>query len=89
MWMILLGMLAIWGAIQRLPRWALLTPELKSHNVVFLVAGAALVAAGQSVLARRHHQWMPAWTGAAASAILGVNLLVGVSTGTIPCGGPV
>ncbi len=84
--MILLGLLAVWGGIGRIPQWAALATGAQAAYAIFLLAGAALAAAGVWLLLAPKRG--SAWTGAAAAAALGATVLIGVTTGAIPCSGP-
>ncbi len=85
--LVFLGLLAIWFAVQWLPRWDQAVPALRTHLVIFLVAGIPVVLAGAAFLANRL-VGLAGWAGGGAAAICGVNLLSGIALGTIPCGSP-
>jgi hypothetical protein len=85
--LVVLGLLAVWFAVQWLPRWHQAAPELRVHLVVFLAAGIPAVLAGAACLAGRL-VGLAGWAGGTAAAICGVNLLSGIALGSIPCGSP-
>lgn len=85
--LVVLGALAGWNAVKWVPALDALSPALKLHSAVFLVGGAAAALAGALLLAGRLER-LGAWLGGIGAAASGVNLILGVSLGTIPCAGP-
>ncbi len=84
--MILFGLLAASGGIGQIPRWAAFATGTQAAFAIFVLAGAALAAAGVWLLVAPRRG--PAWAGAASAVAVGATLLVGVTTGAIPCSGP-
>ena len=66
--------------------WGRIDDPLRVHSVLFAAAGLVMLLAGTGLLARRPSPALR-WGGASASALCGANLLAGIATGAIPCGG--
>jgi len=71
-------------------RWILLWPQigdaLRTHAIIFAAGAAAMAAVGAFLFALRPSPALR-WGGASASALCGLNLMTGIATGDIPCGG--
>ncbi len=87
-WMIVLGLFAGWSAATEiLKKWQVLVPGARSCDVVILICGVVLIAAGILQLLTGGKRRAPAALGAAASGLFAATLLVGVLSGAIPCSG--
>ncbi len=93
-WMIAMGVIATWAVSSDMRQgWSYRTLEAKSCDVLMLLSGVFLLAAGlvYFVLARycKKITAVGAVTvGAVAAGVIAVTLIAGVLTGVIPCSGP-
>ncbi len=87
--MIALGLFAAGSVTSEILRkWQVLVPGARMCDVVILISGVALLAAGILQLLTGGKRRFPAALGAIAAGLFAATLLVGVLSGAIPCSGP-
>jgi hypothetical protein len=84
--MALLGAVGAFGGINGFRIWEGAGPALRAYYLLSLFAGLAMALC--AIWLFQSQKTRPAWLGAGAAAVLGVALVAGILTGTIPCSGP-
>ena len=88
-WMIALGLLATWIGASDMPKGlAYRTLEARLCDVLILLSGVLLLAAGVAYFVITGYRRAASTVGAVAAGVFAMTLFVGVLSGAIPCSGP-
>jgi uncharacterized membrane protein len=88
-WMIALGLLSTWIVAPGMQKgWAYRTLEAKFCDILMLLSGILLLAAGAAYFLYAAHHRTAATVGAIAAGVFSATLIVGGLSGLMPCSGP-
>jgi hypothetical protein len=86
--MLFLGLLVSAMGYQAMREWSFISSAYASCGLLWVVAGPVMLVAGLWLLGSLGRNRLPLLVGGAATALVGVVLVVAVLTSGIPCTGP-